>query len=65
MLGVVAGVAHSLLVMNGLGGTDFAILISLMWSLLPGDLTNQNSFIFTAADVVPCSDRKTSPRTPS
>ena len=29
-----------------------------MWSLLPKDLTNQNLFIFTAADVVPCGGRK-------
>ena len=30
----------SLLVMNRLNKTEFAICISLMWSLLPKDLTN-------------------------
>ena len=33
-----------LLVMNRLNKTEFAIFISLTWSLLPKDLTNQNLF---------------------
>ena len=44
-----------------LNKTEFAIFISLMWSLLPKDLTNNNLFIFTAAGVVPGGGRKTSP----
>ena len=35
----------SLLVMNKLNKTEFAIFVSLMSSLLPKDLTNQNVFI--------------------
>ena len=48
----------SLLVMNRLNKTEFATFILMMCSLLPKDLTNQNLFIFTAAGVVPCGDRK-------
>ena len=54
-----------LLAMNGINITDFAILISLIWSLILKDLTDQNLFIYTAAGVVPCGGRKTSPRTSS
>ena len=51
----------SLLVMNRLNKTEFAIFISLMWSLLPRDLTNNNLFIFSAAGVVQCGGRKRLP----
>ena len=51
-----------LLVMNRLNKTEFAIFISLMQSLLPKDLTILNVFTFTAAGIVPCGGRKTSPR---
>ena len=54
-----------LLVMNRRNKTEFAIYISLMWSLFPRNLTNQNLCIFTAAGIVPCGDRKTSPHTSS
>ena len=37
--------------------------ISLVYSLLPKDLTIQNLFIFTAAGVVACGGRKTSSHT--
>ena len=47
----------------GLNKTEFDIFISLMWSLLPKKLTNQNLFILTAAGVVPCGSRKTASRT--
>ena len=55
----------SLLVMNRLNTTESAIFISLVYPLLPKDLTIQKLFIFTAAGVVPCGGRKTSPRTSS
>ena len=54
-----------LLAMKRLSKIEYAIFISLMWSLLQRDPTNQNLFIFTAAGVVPCGGRKTSPRTSS
>ena len=54
----------NLLVMNRLNKTEFAIFISLMWSLLSRDLNNQTLIILTAADDVPCGGRKTSLRTP-
>ena len=44
---------------------EFAIFISLMYALLPKDHTVQNLLIFTAAGVLPCGGRKTSPRTSS
>ena len=50
MLGGVAGVSH-ITVMNRLNKTEFAIYSSLMWSLLPKDLTNQNIFPFLDGDV--------------
>ena len=50
-----------LLVIKRLNNTEFAIFISLMKSLFPRDLTNQNLFIFTTAGIVPCGGRKTSP----
>ena len=55
----------SLLVMNRPNKTKFAIFISLMWSLLPRDLSNQNLFIFSAASVLSYNGCKTSPRTSS
>ena len=54
-----------LLAMKRLSKIEYAIFISLMWSLLQRDPTNQNLFIFTAAGVVPCGGRKTSPRASS
>ena len=54
-----------LLVMDRRNKTEFAIYISLMWSLFPRNLTNQNLCIFTAAGIVPCGGRKTSPHTSS
>ena len=65
VLGGVSGVALFITGHEQTQKTEFAIFISLMWSLLPEDLTNQNLFIFTAAGVVPCGGRKTSPRTSS
>ena len=47
--------------MNRRNKTKFAIVILLLWSLLPKDLTNQKMFIFTAAGVVTCGGRKTFP----
>ena len=44
----------SLLVMNRLNKTEFAIFISLMWSLLPRNLIKQSLFVFTAAGVATC-----------
>ena len=38
--------------------TEFAILILLMKSMLPKDLTNHNLFIFLTAGVVPCDSSK-------
>ena len=49
--------------MLGLNKIEFDIFVSLMWSLLPKDLTNQNLFIFIAAGVVPCGGRKAASRT--
>ena len=36
----------SYLLMNRLNKIEFAIFISLMWSLLPQDLTNQNLLVY-------------------
>ena len=47
--------------MNRLNKTEFAIFIYFIRSLLPRGQTNQNLFIFSAAGVVPCDGRKTSP----
>ena len=41
----------SLLVMGRLNKTEFAIFISLMKSLIPRDLTNQNLFIFKESNI--------------
>ena len=40
----------SLLIMNRLSKTEFAIFISLMWTLLSKDLSNQNLFSNLAAE---------------
>ena len=57
VLGGVADVAHLIT------GHEQIKPISLIWSLLPKDLTYQNLFIFTAAGVVPCGGRKKCSRT--
>ena len=53
------------LVMNRLNTTESAIFIYSVCSLLSKDLTIQNLYTSTAAGVVPCGGRKTSPRTAS
>ena len=40
--------------------TETYFHFSLMWSLLPNDLTNQNLFILTAVGVMPCGGCGTS-----
>ena len=47
MLGAWPVLHISLLVMNRLNKTEFAIFISLMWSLLPKALTNLNLFLLS------------------
>ena len=59
-------VSHiSLVVRSRLNLIEFAVLISLVHSLLPTDLTIQNLSIFTAADVVLLGGHKTFPSTSS
>ena len=41
-----------------LNKTCFSFFNSLMWFLIPKDLTYPNLFLFTAAGVVPCGGRK-------
>ena len=55
----------SVLVINRLNTTESAIFISLMYSLLPKDLTIQNLFVSTAAGVMPHGGRKLSNRASS
>ena len=47
--------------MNRLNKTEFAIFSSLMWSLLPKTLSNQNLLISIVAGVVPCGAVKRLP----
>ena len=55
----------SILVMNRLNTTESVIFIYWLYTLLPTDLPYQTLFISTAAGVVPCGGRITSPRTSS
>ena len=61
MLGGLDGVARFITTHEQAQSNEFAIFISLMWSLLSSDLTSQNVIIFTTADVVPCGSRKRLP----
>ena len=55
----------SLLDKNILIETECAIFVSLVKVLLSKALTIRYLFIFTVANVLPCSGRKTSPRASS